>query len=202
MSIEGVKVQRKDQDFLDEHFGVTPKWDDFHKKLKNKAFVTAVQTDTRTDDKLKAFVSALSMREQAKGPSVKAPSDVSGNYKVKYHPEHDRFSCTCPDWTFKRSVSGADCKHISRIKTTSKESLMDKTKVAAIDVLFRVGRALNQKEKTLDAAEHLKAENQVYSQAYPQQSFIQAFMKKQALHLDGVEMAKKMAQVARRMLSP
>jgi len=200
--IEGVKIQRKDQDFLDEHFSITPKWDDFHKKLKNKSFVTAVQSDTRTNDKLKAFVSSVSMREQSKGPSVKAPSDVSGSYKVKYHPDHDRFSCTCPDWTFKRSVTGSDCKHISRLKTDSKESLMNKTKEAnfgtAADVMFRVGRAVNKEKKDLNTAANLKAENQIYSQAYPQQSFIQAFLKK----AEWDEMAKKLAHAARRLLTP
>lgn len=228
MAIEGVKIKQQYQDFLDEHFSISPRWDDFHKKLKSKSFVTAVQHDTRSDDKLKAFVSAVSMREQAKGPAVKAPSDTSGEYKIRYHPEHDRFSCTCPDWTFKRSVSGADCKHISRLKEGAKESLMKKTAnmVSAADVLFRIGRTVRQKEKNEIATQNLKAENEAFSQAYPQQSFIQSFLKKASPSRElikkaveanrippllketynqrwreDVEMAKKMAQAARKMLA-
>ncbi len=225
MAIEGVKIKPQYQAFLDEHFSISPKWDDFHKKLKNKSFVTAVQQDTRSNDKLKAFVDAVSMREQAKGPAVKALSDVSGSYKVRYHPEHDRFSCTCPDWTFKRSVSGADCKHIDRIKTTSKDSLMEKTKEAsAAEVLFRIGRTVNHEKKDNATAANLKAENEMLNQAFPRQSFVQAFLKKgseiakQTVEANKMhpllkeayrrkfaqdsEMAKKMGQAARRMLTP
>lgn len=197
MAIEGVKIQPQHQNYLDEHFGVSPKWDDFHKKLKDKSFVTAIGADTRTDDKLKAFVSAVAMREQAKGPSVKAPSDVSGSYKVRYHPEHDRFSCTCPDWTFKRSVSGADCKHIDRLKSSAKDSLMKKASMGPLDAIFRLGRTINHEKKDRQVAGQLKEQNQFLQQAYPQQSFIQAFMKKQA----GDELAKKIAQVAKKMLN-
>lgn len=227
MAIEGVKIERQYQDFLDEHFSVSPKWDDFHKKLKNKSFVTAVQHDTRSDDKLKAFVSAVSMREQAKGPAVKAPSDVSGTYKVRYHPEHDRFSCTCPDWTFKRSVSGSDCKHISRLKEGAKESLMKKTAnmVSAADVLFRIGRTVKKKEQDEAVTRNLAAENAAYSQAYPTPSLIQSFLKKAAdsrglvrktieanrvppllkeaydqRWREDAQMAKKIGQAAKRML--
>lgn len=222
MAIEAVKIAPEHQNFLDEHFGVSPRWDALQRKTKNPSFVDAVQADTRSDDKLKMFVTALAMREQAKGPAVKAPSDVSGSYKVRYHPAQDRFSCSCPDWTYKRSISGADCKHITRIKDASKEKLMQQTKQASpAEVLFRIGKAVRSEHKTLNDAGNLKQENAVYQQAYPREGFLSAFMKKQAeiqefiraqaippmlkqgyalKFKEDAEMAKKMAQAAKRML--
>src|SRR5689334_5962055 len=104
MAIDAVKIQPEHQEFLDTHFGISPQWGDFHKKLKDRAFVDAVSVDTRSDDKLRAFAQAIGMRDQSGNKALKVPSDVSGSYRVKYHPEVKRFSCTCPDWTYKRST--------------------------------------------------------------------------------------------------
>jgi hypothetical protein len=181
MAIEGVKIAPKYTEILDEHFGgVAPDWMAFQKRLKDKKFTQAVTEDTRANDKLKAFVSAVSMREQEKGPSTKVKSDVQGNYTVKYHSEADRFSCTCPDWTFKKSISGADCKHIQRMRATTKDRLMTKSKIAmmpAAEVLFRVGNSVRRQEKDQNMAARLKAQNQMVDQAFPQQSFVQQWLK-------------------------
>lgn len=199
MAIDAVKVEPQHQNFLDNHFGINPQWSDFHKKLKNHSFVNAVSADTRSDDRLKEFAKIIGMREQAKGPSLKVPSDVSGSYRVKYHSSVDRFSCTCPDWTYKKSVGGGDCKHIDRIKSDKKESLM---KVASVvsptEVLFRVGRVVNREHKDRADTEKLKAENLAYDTAYPRTGFISQWVK----HAFAQELTKKMAQSAKRLLAP
>lgn len=32
-------------------------------------------------------------------------------YKLRFHPEENRWSCSCKDWQYRRQVEG-DCKHI------------------------------------------------------------------------------------------
>jgi len=199
MAIDGIKVEPEHRDFLDTHFGVSPQWSDFHKKLKDRTFVNAVSADTRSDDKLKAFAQALNMRDQSKGRSLKVPSDTSGSYKVKFHQEANRFSCTCPDWTYKRSVGGGDCKHIERLKAAKKESLMKTASVISpADVLFRVGRVVNREHNDKAQAKKLKAENSAYAQAYPQQPFLSQWMKR----AESQELVNKMTKAARRLLAP
>lgn len=220
MTIDAAKIQPEHAAFLDNHFGVSRQWSDFNKKLKSKDFQAAVVSDTRSDDKLKTFVNAIAMREQAKGPSLKAVSDTSGSYKIRYHPSADRFSCTCPDWTYKRSHDDkSDCKHIERVKSSSRETLMAKTKSASAnpaEVLFSIGRVLNRRQKDLQVASDLKEENQAFNQSYPQESFVKAWLKKAAgvykvppmlkeayarRAREDFEMAKKMARAAKGMLS-
>ncbi len=181
MAIEGVKIAPHHQEFLDSHFGgVAPDWMAFHKKLTDPQFSTAVQEDTRSNDKLKAFSSAISMRDQHEGPSSRARSDVGGSYKVRYHPQEKRFSCSCPDWTYKKSVSGEDCKHITRMKSRTKENLVSKTKVAMmppIETLLRVGNTMRRQEKDEQSAQRLKAQNQAFQEAFPQPGIVQAWLK-------------------------
>ena len=128
------------QGFLDEHFQVDPNWKKFHRNLRSKSFVATVRQDTRSDSKLKRFVRMVGLRQQSKSKGIPAPGDGGKTYKIKYHPEARRFSCSCRDWTYKRSVKNrgpeGDCKHIKRMKEGAKQTLM--SKVAAL----QVGRAL------------------------------------------------------------
>lgn len=199
MAIEAEKIDPLHQNFLDMHFGISPQWTDFHKKLKDPSFISAVKSDTRSDDKLKAFVQAVGMRDQAKGKSVKAPSDSNGSYKIKYHPQANRFSCTCPDWTYKQSVGGGECKHIQRMKAGSRENLMKtkKAEMGPIDAAFRVARTIGREHKDKAVTQKLQAENTALSQAYPRPSFISEYLK----HAEDVEWAKKIGQAARALLA-
>ncbi len=76
MAIDAAKIEPEHQGFLDNHFSIAPNWDDFRKNLKDKSFTNAVIADTRSNDRLKIFAQAISMRDQSKGKVFKAPSDL------------------------------------------------------------------------------------------------------------------------------
>lgn len=113
--------QPQHEEFLDEHFSLSPQWKTFKKKLKSKGFVSAVEQDTRADDKLKRFSEANGRHLQARGvPKFVVPSHTtSKRYTVKYHPDVGRFSCNCGDWVHARShqtsKSAQDCKHVRQV---------------------------------------------------------------------------------------
>jgi hypothetical protein len=116
-----VKIAGASQEFLDSHFG-SPQWKTFQKNLRSKDFVQAVKEDPRSDSKLKRFSENIARHKQAKGvPSFQVPSQVSGkHYTVKYHPEADRYSCNCGDWTYakswKKGQKTRDCKHVRMVQ--------------------------------------------------------------------------------------
>lgn len=126
-----LQAQPKHQEFLDEHFSVSPRWKDFRNKLKSKAFVSAVKQDTRSDDKLKRYSEANGKHLRARGvPTFPVPSQSSSkSYAVKYHPDDGRYSCNCGDWVHARSHQTAkrnqDCKHIWLVKHELKMSGTD-----------------------------------------------------------------------------
>lgn len=168
-------------EFLDEHFGVSPQWKSFHKNLKNEKFVDAVRQDTRSDRKLKRFSKMVGLRERAKQKGVLARGDTGRNYRINYHPEVKRFSCSCKDWTFKRSVKnkgpGGNCKHIKRMKSEVQMQLT-KTGMSALSVLARVGRGLHQEDKMSDQIMVEYAKHKAYKKYFKRPSLIeQAFLK-------------------------
>lgn len=137
----GIKVQPKHQEFLDEHFGVSPAWKKFRAKLRSPSFVDAVKADTRSDKKLQRYSDGNGKHLQARGvPTFPVPSQSSGSksYDVKYHSDIDRFTCNCGDWIHKRSwrqgQTTRDCKHIWLVKNELKNqgiTPQDLTKQAA-----------------------------------------------------------------------
>lgn len=120
--------QPQHEEFLDEHFSLSPQWKEFKKKLKAKSFVAAVQQDSRADDKLKRYSEANGRHLQARGvPKFVVPStSTSKNYTVKYHPDLERFSCNCGDWVHARShqtsKSSQDCKHVRLVVSELRSS--------------------------------------------------------------------------------
>jgi hypothetical protein len=195
---EAFKILPKHQDFLDNHFGVQSDWMSFHKKLKDPSFLAAVQADTRTNDSLRTSAEAIGMREQTKGRSVKVPSDVSGNYKVKYHPQQDRFSCSCPDWTYKQSVSGGDCKHVQRLKQNAKDKLMNKeAALSPLELIFRLGRTAQRSETDQQTAANLKVQNQAVKQQFPQPGFVESWLKQASLRQIQKEKLAESIQLAK-----
>lgn len=123
--LSAAKPKQQNQEFLDSHFSVSPKWDTFKKKLRSPAFVTAIQQDIRSDEKLKRYSEANSKHIRTRGvPTFPVPSQSGGkSYTVKYHPDIDRFSCNCGDWSYTRSHqtgrSQQDCKHIKSVKSSN-----------------------------------------------------------------------------------
>lgn len=115
--------QPQHEEFLDEHFSLSPQWKTFKKKLRAKSFVEAVRQDTRSDDKLKRYSTANALHVQAKDvPKFSIPSMSGGKkYSVKYHSNVDRFSCNCGDWVHAKSHQTSkaeqDCKHIRHVKS-------------------------------------------------------------------------------------
>ncbi len=114
--------QPQHEEFLDDHFSLSPQWKTFKKKLRSKSFVEAVRQDTRSDDKLKRYSEANAKHVQARGvPKFSVPSMSSGKkYSIKYHSDIDRFSCNCGDWVHAKShrmgKTQQDCKHIKHVK--------------------------------------------------------------------------------------
>ena len=43
------------------------------------------------------------------------PVVTIGNYQISLHRD-GRYSCTCPDWRYRRAQAGEDCKHIIGFK--------------------------------------------------------------------------------------
>lgn len=121
--VSAVQVRPQDQEFLDEHFAIDPQWKQFRKKLRSKSFVEAVKQDERSDTKLKRYSEANGKHLRAHGvPTFKIPSQTTNRtYTVKFHPDDDRFSCSCGDWIHARSHQTSDkrqdCKHIKHVKS-------------------------------------------------------------------------------------
>jgi hypothetical protein len=135
------------QEKLDEHFSSTDskKWKTFQRNLKSKSFVKAVIQDDRSDDKLKRFSQMVNMHQTGKGPSVRVPSQTDGRwYTVKYHEEPNRWSCSCPDWTYVQCLKKkGNCKHIDLV--TSQLSMVKKASNALLfKNLAGAGRAALQ----------------------------------------------------------
>ncbi len=133
---------------LDLHFTLDDKkkWQRFRQNLRGKGFLEAVHGDERSDEKLKKFSQMVHMHKTGRGPSFDVKSDSSGKtYTVKYHPDLERFSCSCPDWTIKHTIDGGDCKHIRKLKS---QSSMVKTSGLALRELFGAGRAGLQMYRT------------------------------------------------------
>ena len=164
-------VRREHQEFLDDHFGVSPQWKSFHRNLRKPEFGDAVRQDTRSDRKLKRFTKMVGMRQQSKQPGLKASGDTGKTYRIKYHPEAKRFSCSCNDWTYKRSVknrgAGGECKHINRMKDSMKQTLM---KTGSLLGIARIARGVGQEEKTRDSAKKAKITQEAYKRNFPRPS--------------------------------
>ena len=120
--LSAVRVEPHHQEFLDEHFSLSPQWKTFRKKLRAKSFVEAIRQDDRADKKLRRYSEANAKHIQARGvPTFSILSQTSRkSYSVKYHADDDRFSCNCGDWIHARShqtnKKRQDCKHISHVK--------------------------------------------------------------------------------------
>jgi hypothetical protein len=74
-----------------------------------------------------AFSSKHTKEKLVKSTPVKhGGKDGKASYILRYHPKEGRWSCTCPDWNYRRKGLGEDhkehhdCKHIIAHKTRRK----------------------------------------------------------------------------------
>lgn len=134
---------------LDDHFSSSDpqRWDGFMARMKkDQQFREAAKGHPGSDWKLKRFLNMVGRREDSslKGRKV---TGLTGTYRVKYHKDIDRYSCTCPDWTYKRSWKGkgqnSDCKHILSVKAKKRAGAMMKR---ADGAAFNAYRALSSYE--------------------------------------------------------
>lgn len=89
------------------------KWDDFLRNARRKSFVSAVQSDLRSDPKLDRHVDQ--MNRLLTGSTVGHVKGKTGSYRIVRLRGTDEVGCTCNDWRFRKSVSPEgqqDCKHI------------------------------------------------------------------------------------------
>jgi hypothetical protein len=169
---EGVnpsKLQPKQQEMLDQHFSTNEpsRWKGFRKAVKSKAFVNALKSDDRADDKMKRYAEAMYLHHAGKTSESFTVPGHSKNYTVKYHSNVDRYSCSCPDWGYARShridKSGQDCKHIKMVKLEL-ESQEQKVKHAVVGNL----NTLYQSSKAHDRTTKSKITHRAYKQEMPQ----------------------------------
>ena len=191
-------------EYLDEHFGVSPQWKSFHRKLRSEKFVDAVRQDTRSNRKLKRFSKMVGLRERSKQEGLSVMGDTGRRYKVKFHPEAKRFSCSCHDWTYKRSVKNrgrsGDCKHINRMKSSMKQEL-SKT-ASPILGLARIGRGLHREDKMRDEAAKMKIQDKAYKRHFPRQSLVSELMRKAAASVRGRAAAAFLKEAKKLSLHP
>jgi len=104
----------------DELLGTPPTQDDwnwYRKRLKrSEGFRQAVLLHPEADDKLKRHVRAIGSLQTGEHvrqtPSMTQPGK---RYQLKLM-KSGRVGCTCPDWYYKKSHGGGDCKHVRKFK--------------------------------------------------------------------------------------
>jgi len=153
------------QEKLDQHFdreGDGRKWATFRNNLRSKGFANAAKSDARADDKLRRYVEMNHLHKTGKGPTVSFKGDSGKRYHIKYHESINRYSCSCPDWTIKRSTEGGDCKHISELK--SQVSMVKHASLALKELagLGRMGMMAARKESNDEGAWHAGQVNKAY----------------------------------------
>jgi predicted nucleic acid-binding Zn finger protein len=187
--LEAAKLQPKGKhrEMLDKHFATHEKtdWTAFAKALKSRAFVASVKGDERSDDKLKRYTEAMHMHATGKGRKFLAPGS-KGAYIVKFHPKQDRWSCSCPDWGYKKShqvdKGGQDCKHITAMKQQETAPSVVK-EAATLDAVLSPQHIrsalgtygnLRRSKKLDDETDRLNIKNQAYNSVFNKEASLRA----------------------------
>ncbi len=160
----------KQQEMLDEHFSVhePTRWRDFRRNVRSKAFVSALKSDDRADEKLKRYAEAMHLHYADKsGESFTVPGHKK-NHTVKFHPKADRFSCSCPDWGYTKShqtdKGAQDCKHIKMVKMELQAQGKEKLAIKGLGLL----NTMYQTDKMNTQAAKSKAVTRAYKEQMPQ----------------------------------
>jgi len=95
-----------------------PDWNKFDSAVESPGFRKAVLADPRSDKKLRQFTTMQGKIKGFDGDRTKVLSSKGDkSYSVQYHKDIGRFSCTCPDFKYKRTFDkGGECKHIKQVK--------------------------------------------------------------------------------------
>jgi len=103
----------------EKHFRADkPNWAGFDQNLERKSFRKAVLADPRADSKLKKFVATQAKIRQHSGPEAKVMSSTGkGGYSVQRHRD-GTYTCTCPDFKYRRTFDGKPCKHIKGVTSS------------------------------------------------------------------------------------
>ena len=99
-----------------------PDWEQFLESTKKKSFVSAIQADPRSDDKLRRHVDQMSRLQT--GRVIGQVRGNQGTYDI-VRLRGGGLGCTCNDWRFKKSVAPAgqqECKHIREFKAMKTSS--------------------------------------------------------------------------------
>ena len=70
--------------------------------------VNAARGNTSMDERLKS----VSYDEENKRWVIKARSNKAIRYYVQWSAVLGKYTCTCPDWRYRRMGRDTDCKHI------------------------------------------------------------------------------------------
>lgn len=105
----------------DKHFSSDEKtkWDGFITNLKSPKFRKTISEHPMADAKLKKFVENNGKHVSSKDDGIKIPGSKPGIlHTVKKHPD-DSYTCSCPSYMFKGSITNGSCKHIDQVKERS-----------------------------------------------------------------------------------
>jgi len=134
-----------------------PDWDSFVKNLKSVNFRKAIIGAEQADPKLKKYVKNFGGYVASKDELARIKSKDSGKTYTVKDLHTGRWGCNCGDWQYIHSVGGGDCKHIKSVKKSKM------VKAASLAIVARgmtgMNRAMNQREKGLQAKQTVKAFN-------------------------------------------
>lgn len=145
---------------VEEHHQAEKKdWGAFEKNMRSPRFVAEVVRHPESDEKLKDYVRANNQYMRSKKVVANVPSSSSGKvHQVKRLPD-GRMGCSCKDWQYKGSWSGADCKHIKALKGAG----LDKKAAHPLSIIGRGAGLMNisnkvekTKEKGREAKENVR----------------------------------------------
>jgi hypothetical protein len=178
VKLAGVKLARiaaapEIQDQVDTHFSSADpkKWKEFRKRLRDKGFAAAVRQDERSDAKLKRFADLVGRHVSSKDPGMPVDGSEGKKYRVKYHADISRYSCSCPHWTYKLAPSpgGGDCRHIEQVKGAEKKASATITLPKAVKNLLSAGWVHAQTEKRDDQAHKARSARKAYEEIVPRE---------------------------------
>jgi hypothetical protein len=126
--VPGTKIQER----LDKHLSPSDpqRWKGFSKDLRSRAFAESFKNDERATPAQRQSVDMRHRHITAKDKGITVKGET-GTYQVKYHPTVDAYTCSCGDYTYKKSgVKGGVCKHIQQARDPKQEqSLLHLEKV-------------------------------------------------------------------------
>lgn len=115
-NVDLIKLASKITDKVNTHFSSEEKdkWKQFIQDLKSPKFRQLSSNHELADDKLKLFIKNVGKHIASKSPGT-IVQGTKDSYTVKSHKDGS-YTCSCPQWTYRGSVQGMDCKHIDKVR--------------------------------------------------------------------------------------